>query len=132
MTFFIEIATRLANFIHGYPLFYFGTTAFFLLIMIYFLLKNHNRFLIKKIKRLLHKNPEKALQMLINKDLYLIEHFLKKDNLDSSKLLKVRKFLSEHEQLKRIYSKILSSEDDPELVKVGLSILDQIPGPQAQ
>lgn len=119
--------------IKEYPIYYFSFTGLFFAIMIYFFIKNKYRkkFTIKKIKYLLSKNPDRALEKLIKCDLDVIDYFLNKDNLSSNEYIKIKEYLSKLQQVKAIYNKIINADDNNNRVDLGISILSKLPVPQA-
>ena len=133
MEVFDKFLLNLYHIIKEYPIYYFGIISLFFVLMLYSLLKEkYNKgFTIKKIKFLLRKKPEKALQKLIKSDLDIIDYFLNKDNLNSSEYIKVKEYLLKVDQVKAIYNKIINLDDNDEQVITGISILSRLPVPQA-
>lgn len=132
MVVFDRFLINLYLIIKEYPVYYFGFIGLFFTVMLYTLMKHKYKklFILKKIKKLLLKNPDKALQKLIKSDLDIIDYFLNKENLNSSEYIKVKEYLLKVEQVKTIYNKMFES-DDIEQIKLGISILSRLPVPQS-
>ncbi len=136
MSNFEDTLMLIAMLIRRYSVYYFSITGLFLVIMLGLLVRNKysKRFTINKIKRLLTKKPDKALKKISKSDLDVIEYFLKGDNLSSDKQKLVVEYLSQVEQVREIYLKIIYSKNNKDResnIKTGISVLSSISTPQA-
>lgn len=122
-------------FIQKYPLYYFTVIGLFLIIMFIFLIKNKygSKHKIKKIKTLLSKNPDQALDKITKNNLEIIAYFLNKENLSLDEYILIKKYLSKPAQLRNIYYKIIysDSKEREEQILSGISILSKLPVSQA-
>ncbi len=130
------ILTVFAHFIMKYAVYYFSITGLFLVIMLWILVRNkyHQRITIKKIKKLLTKKPDKALKRIIESDMEVIEYFQKQGNVDSNDYIKIKEYLSQLEQVRVIYDKVIYAKEnnfEERDIKIGISILAGLATPQA-
>ncbi|AZO96048.1 HEAT repeat domain-containing protein [Halocella sp. SP3-1] len=122
-------------FIQKYPLYYFTAIGLFLIIMIIFLIRNKygSKHKIKKIKTLLSKTPDQALDKISKNNLNITAYFLNEENLSPDEYILIKKYLSKPEQLKKIYYKIISSDNKEREKEIlsGISILSKLSVSQA-
>ncbi|MCG8515230.1 MAG: HEAT repeat domain-containing protein [Halanaerobiales bacterium] len=127
--------SRIYFLLRQYPLYYFSLTGLLFVFMVFLLVreKYSKKLTINKIRSLLLKNPERALEKLIGSDLAIIDYFLDQDNLDSAQYIAVKKYLNRIENVKKIYLAVLNSTGKrrKNQIELGISIFTRLSVPQA-
>lgn len=131
-----EILLNLSYLVKQYSFYFFSITGLFLITMIIYLIisRNKEKIKIKKIKSLLLRKPDKALDKLIDSNINIINYFTNQENLISSEYMSVMKYLSEAENVSKIYDMVMYPKDDKSRsmkIKTSIPIFAQLSTPQA-
>ena len=108
-----------------------GVILMIVILFLYYKRVSSKKYKIKKITKLLEKNPDKALNYLMNSDMKIIEYFLNKDNNSLKHYNEVRNFLQKPEKVKKIFNKIHTAEEKKEKIKKSIKIFSEIASPQS-
>ncbi|ACL69501.1 HEAT repeat domain-containing protein [Halothermothrix orenii] len=107
--------------------------AILVIIFSLFLIKRTNNinYQTKKILKLLERNPDKALKKLGNSPLEVVDYLLSPENISSGKYIKIKKYLSNPREVKKIFDRVHEDEPDIDQVKLTISIFTKLATPQA-